>query len=70
MQVTLTATLAYASGMDAGNANMRKAGRKRWNGEDADAAADKTVRLLLAMIEDPEVRDRIARNIYPDQEGE
>lgn len=47
MRVTLTPELAHASGMDAGNASMRKAGRTRWNEEDANVAAELTNRLLL-----------------------
>ena len=63
MQVTLTPTLAYATGVDAGNMNMRKAGRKRWNREDAGIAADKTNRLLLAMVEDDEIRATMAKQL-------
>lgn len=44
--VTLTRELACASGTDAGNASMRKAGRTRWNGEDFNVAATLTNRLL------------------------
>lgn len=46
MRMTLTPNLAYASGMDAGNSSMRKAGRKRWNQQDKNTAAQETNRLL------------------------
>jgi hypothetical protein len=44
--VTLTRELAFASGQDAGNAQMRKAGRSRWNEADADLAAATTNKFL------------------------
>jgi hypothetical protein len=47
MRVTLTPELAYASGKDAGNRSMRKAGRTAWNEEDANVAAELTNRLLI-----------------------
>jgi len=46
----LTPNLAHAAGWDAGNANMRKAGRKRWNLEDWNVAADKTNRLMAYIM--------------------
>lgn len=48
-RVTLTPTIAYAAGTDAGNASMRKAGRKKWNLDDRNAAAEVTCRLFRAM---------------------
>lgn len=45
--VTLTRDLAFASGTDAANAQMRAAGRTRWNAEDRSLAVTKTNRLLL-----------------------
>lgn len=45
--VTLTRDLAFASGQDAANAQMRAAGRTRWNAEDRAVATSKTNRLLL-----------------------
>lgn len=59
--ITLTPSLAYASGQDAGNAHMRKHGRKRWNDADWNVAAETTSRLLLHCIENPELRSEIAR---------
>lgn len=46
MKIILTKEIAYAAGHDAGNASMRKAGRKRWNEEDWNQAAKVTNRLL------------------------
>lgn len=48
-RVTLTPTIAWAAGIDAANANMRKAGRKRWSIEDRNIAAVTTNRLFRAM---------------------
>lgn len=45
-KIILTPALAYASGQDAGNAHMRKAGRTRWNEDDFNVAAAKTSSLL------------------------
>lgn len=61
--ITLTPSLAYASGQDAGNASMRKAGRTRWNEDDHAVACDVTNRLLLALLPDDvadEIRQRLA----------
>lgn len=44
---TLTRQYAFASGQDAGNAQMRKAGRSVWNTDDHDRAAEVTNALLL-----------------------
>jgi hypothetical protein len=44
--ITLTRDLAFASGWDAGNAQMRKANRVKWNDDDASLAARTTNRLL------------------------
>lgn len=44
---TLTRELAFASGQDAANTAMRKAGRTKWSQEDADLAALTTNKLLL-----------------------
>lgn len=49
MRIMLTPELAYASGFDAGNASMRKAGRMAWNCSDANIAALKTNRLLAEL---------------------
>lgn len=46
-RVILTRELAFASGADAANAQMRRAGRSAWNSEDADLAASTTNRLLV-----------------------
>jgi hypothetical protein len=46
--LTLTPDMAYASGRDAGNVRMRKAGRTTWNRADYNHAANVTNRLLLA----------------------
>lgn len=46
-RITLTRELAFASGTDAGNRAMRKAGRTRWNEDDRDLATATTNRLLL-----------------------
>lgn len=40
-RIALTRDLAWASATDAGNANMRRAGRKAWSLEDRNIAADK-----------------------------
>lgn len=45
--IVLTRSLAFASGQDAGNARMRKAGRTRWNLDDRNHAAEVTNRLLM-----------------------
>lgn len=45
--VTLTRELAFASGQDAANAQMRKANRTAWNSDDASLAAEITNRLLM-----------------------
>ena len=49
MRISLTPGLAYASGIDAGNISMRKAGRSAWNPTDADVAALRTNRLLAEL---------------------
>ena len=46
-RITLTSELAFASGTDAANAAMRKAGRSCWNEEDRNLAVATTNRLLL-----------------------
>lgn len=46
-RITLTRDLAFASGKDAGNNQMRRAGRKAWNADDADLAATTTNKLLM-----------------------
>jgi hypothetical protein len=43
----LTLDLCYASGRDAGNRSMRKAGRAAWSETDYDVAAETTVRLSI-----------------------
>ena len=45
--IVLTEELARASGQDVGNANMRKAGRMRWNDDDWNVAAETTMRLMV-----------------------
>lgn len=45
----MTYAIAHAAGMDAGNASMRKAGRRVWSIEDRDVAARETNRLLDLM---------------------
>ncbi len=45
--VVLTESLARASGQDAGNAQMRKAGRTRWNEEDWNHAAETMMRFMV-----------------------
>lgn len=47
MSLTITRELAFASGHDAAARAMRKAGRSRWNADDAAIAAETTNRLLL-----------------------
>jgi hypothetical protein len=47
MAITLTRELAFASGQDAANAQMRKANRSKWNDDDAALAATTTNRLLM-----------------------
>lgn len=49
----LTPKMCFAAGQDAGNKNMRKHGRERWNGDDWNVAVIITNNLLLA-IGDPE----------------
>jgi hypothetical protein len=44
--MTITYAVAMAAGLDAGNANMRAAGRTEWNEEDWDVAADIAARLV------------------------
>jgi hypothetical protein len=44
----MTQAEAVAAGRDAGNANMRAAGRVGWSAEDFDVAAEVTARLLRA----------------------
>ncbi len=58
LTVVLTPERAYASGQDRGNASMRKAGRTRWNRQDADAAAALTGALLARYYGIPELIDR------------
>ena len=45
----LTYEICYDAGTDAGNASMRKAGRKKWNQEDFDAYMCEINRLLAIM---------------------
>ena len=45
--IILTREYAFASGMDAGNMAMRKAGRTKWSQEDRNRATEVTNRLLL-----------------------
>ncbi len=47
--ITLTPILAYAAGRDAGNAAMRKAGRKRWSPGDYNKAIAVTNKLMDAL---------------------
>ena len=49
LTITLTASLARASGLDAGNMQMRKAGRTKWNLADRNRAAEVTNRLMLSV---------------------
>lgn len=42
----MTTKLAYAIGLDAGNASARAAGRTVWNEEDYNAASDATCAAL------------------------
>ena len=42
MAIIITEELAYASGHDAGNMSMRKAGRSKWNRDDFNLAAETT----------------------------
>ncbi len=44
--ITITPELALAAGKDAANARARKAGRKRWNRDDAVLAAETTGKLM------------------------
>lgn len=48
-KITLTPTIARAAGWDAGNTNMRNAGRKKWNVEDWNKAAEVTNQLFRRM---------------------
>jgi len=52
--IILTREIAQAVGMDAGNASMRKAGRKVWNEDDYNVAA-RTTNELLDIIDGPEI---------------
>lgn len=45
----LTRKAAYAAGQDAGNRNMRNAGRKVWNEDDWNVAAEVTSELLAKL---------------------
>ncbi len=60
-RIPLSRALAYASGLDAGNARMRKAGRKRWSREDATEAATVTNRLLYH-LEPPAIQEAMRRD--------
>ena len=44
-RLTVTAQLASAAAMDAGNRSMRRARRTAWNAEDYNAACDEATRL-------------------------
>jgi hypothetical protein len=44
--MTPTYRIAHAAGTDAGNRNMRAAGRTAWSAEDYEVAADTMTRLL------------------------
>ena len=55
MRFELNKSMAYAAGMDAGNRNMRKEGRKVWNEKDWNVAS-KITNDLLDKIE-KEVKD-------------
>jgi hypothetical protein len=46
-RIILTADIANASGTDAGNMSMRRAGRERWNEDDLEIACLTTNRLML-----------------------
>lgn len=69
--ITLTPELAYASGQDAGNASMRKAGRTAWNEDDAAEAARVTNRLLYH-LQPPEIQAAMIRDglVEPQDTGE
>jgi hypothetical protein len=45
MRIALTEAICFAAGRDAGNASMRKAGRKVWAQADYDAACEEFKRL-------------------------
>ena len=44
--ITLTIELARASAQDAGNAHMRKHGRKAWSADDWNVSCDTLYRLM------------------------
>jgi hypothetical protein len=44
--VKMTRSIAYAIGLDAGNASMRAAGRTVWSEDDFNAASAATARAL------------------------
>lgn len=46
MQIKLTKDMAYAIGQDEGNRHMRQHGRKQWDEDDWNVAAQKTNALL------------------------
>jgi hypothetical protein len=46
MKMKLTYKVAHAAGEAAGNQSMRDAGRKTWNIDDYNAAAEETNKLL------------------------
>jgi hypothetical protein len=48
----LTKDIVRAASMDAGNASMRRHGRKVWNLDDRNAATDKQVELMRMLEPD------------------
>ncbi len=64
--VTLTLELAHATGRDAGNASMRKAGRARWSDEDWNACAETTMRFAVwGGFLPPEIYEREFGRAHP-----
>lgn len=49
--MNITLKLAMAAGQDAGNLNMRRAGRSTWNEEDWNVAAKVTEQLLAGGVQ-------------------
>jgi len=59
--IILTRDLAYATGVDAANAQMRKAGRTQWNHADGYLAALTTNRLVYK-LESPAIQEAMLRD--------
>lgn len=63
---TITRSLAYASGTDAGNRNMDKAGRSKWNDEDYNVASEVTNRwMVFGGFLPPECYEQLVGKPFP-----